>query len=94
MKIVYPDTPDDVVSEGHALHHCVGRYVESVSDGHCIILFLRRCSDESQPFYTIEVCDNKAVQVRGMQNCDMTPEVKDFITAWERCVLRTQLPAA
>ena len=94
LKIVYPDTPDDVVSEGHALHHCVGRYVESVADGHCIILFLRRCSDGSQPFYTIEVCDNKAVQVRGMQNCAMTPEVEAFITAWERCVLRTQLPAA
>lgn len=94
MKIVYPDTPDDVVSEGHALHHCVGRYVESVSDGHCIILFLRRCSDESQPFYTIEIQGNKAVQVRGMQNCAMTPEVEAFITAWERCVLRTRLPAA
>ncbi len=94
MKIVYPDTPDDVVSEGHALHHCVGRYVESVSDGHCIILFLRRCSDESQPFYTIEIQGNKAVQVKGMRNCDMTLEVQEFITAWERCVLRTQLPAA
>ncbi len=94
LKIVYPDTPDDVVSEGHALHHCVGRYVESVADGHCIILFLRRCSDESQPFYTIEVRDNKAVQVKGMKNCGMTPEVEAFITAWERCVLRTRLPAA
>lgn len=94
LKIVYPDTPDDVVSEGHALHHCVGRYVESVSDGHCIILFLRRCSDESQPFYTIEIQGNKAVQVKGMRNCDMTLEVQEFITAWERCVLRTRLPAA
>lgn len=94
LKIVYPDTPDDVIAEGHALHHCVGRYVKSVAGGQCIILFLRRCSDEAQPFYTIEVQGNKAVQVKGMRNCDMTPEVQAFITAWERCVLRTRLLAA
>lgn len=94
MKIVYPDTPDDVIAEGHALHHCVGRYVKSVAGGDCIILFLRQCSDEVQPFYTIEVQGNKAVQVRGMGNSVMTQEVKVFIAAWERCVLRTRLPAA
>ena len=25
LKIVYPDTPDDVIAEGHALHHCADR---------------------------------------------------------------------
>lgn len=94
MKIMYPSLPDDVIAEGHALHHCVGSYLGRIAKRECIILFLRRCSDESEPFYTIELRENKAVQVRGMQNCDMTPEVEAFITAWERCVLRTQLPAA
>lgn len=94
MKIVVPSLPDEVIAEGHALHHCVGSYVERVADHECIILFLRRCAAEDQSFYTIEVRDNKAVQVRGMQNCAMTPEVEAFITAWERCVLRTRLPAA
>lgn len=41
MKIVYPKNPDDVVKEGHALHHCVGGYVDRVADHECIILFLR-----------------------------------------------------
>lgn len=94
MMIVYPDTPDDLIREGHALHHCVGGYADRVAKRECIILFLRRCDAEDQPFYTIEVRDNKAVQVRGMQNCGMTPEVEAFITAWERCVLRTRLPGA
>jgi len=91
FKIVYPATPDDVVKEGHALHHCVGSYVERIANGECIILFLRKCS-EDKPFFTIEVRNWKAVQVRGTGNCDMTPEVKDFITDWERTVL-TRLPA-
>ena len=94
LKIVAPSLPDEVIAEGHALHHCVGSYVERVADHECIILFLRRCAAEDQPYYTIEVRGNKAVQVRGMGNCSMTPEVEAFITAWEQRVLRTRLPAA
>lgn len=94
MKIVYPATPDDVVKEGHALHHCVGSYTERVAEKECIILFLRKCSEEEKPFYTVEVRNQKAVQVRGKGNCSMTPEVKSFIAAWEQRVLSSRLPAA
>ena len=94
LKIVYPDTPDDVIKEGHALHHCVGGYVERAANKECVILFLRKSYDESKPFYTIEVRGQKAVQVRGTGNCSMTPEVEAFITAWEQRVLSTRLPAA
>lgn len=94
MKIVYPDTSDEVIAEGHALHHCVGSYVERIAERECIILFLRQCSDGDEPFYTIEIRDWKAVQVRGMKNCDMTPEVEAFIAAWEKRVLRTLLSRA
>lgn len=92
MKIVYPAAPDDIVAEGHALHHCVGGYVDRVARQKCMILFLRRCEDVAKPFYTVEVRNQKAVQVRGMQNADMTPEVKRFMDRWERQVLRA--PAA
>lgn len=94
LKIVSPVLPDEVIAEGHALHHCVGSYVERVAGHECIILFLRRCDAEDQPYYTIEVRGNRAVQVKCMGNCTMTPEVESFITAWEQRVLRTQLPAA
>lgn len=95
MKIVYPTTPDDFIKESHALHHCVcvGGYTERVAKGECVILFLRRCSDDSKPFYTVEVRNQKAVQVRGTGNCGMTPEIESFIAAWERRVLSARLPA-
>lgn len=92
LKIVYPATPDDVIVEGHALHHCVGSYVDRVARGDCVILFLRQCSDVSQPYYTIEVQNQKAVQVRGLRNCGMTSEVQDFITSWEQRVLSRCTP--
>ena len=87
MKIVMPSSPDELAAEGNALHHCVGGYVDRIARKECIILFLRRCEDVSKPFYTVEVRDRKAVQVRGMQNADMTPEVRNFIGRWERQVL-------
>lgn len=90
MKIVYPATPEDIVAEGNALHHCVGGYVDRVAQQKTMILFLRRCEDISKPFYTVEVCHRRAVQVRGMQNAGMTPEVKQFMDRWERQVLQGQ----
>lgn len=87
MKIVMPASPDEIAAEGNALHHCVGDYVDRIAKKECIILFLRRCEDISTPYYTIEVRNRKAVQVRGMQNADMTPEVKSFMDRWERQVL-------
>lgn len=89
LKIVCPTVPDDVVAEGHKLHHCVGsgNYIDRVAKHECIILFLRKCSDESKPYYTIEVRDHKVIQVRGMKNCEMTPDVEKFISAWEQQVL-------
>lgn len=94
MKIVYPKTPDDMIAESHVLHHCVDSYVSRVAKGECFVLFLRQCSDESTPFYTIEIRGNKPVQVRGSGNCSPTPEVEDFIKSWEQKVLKTGIPVA
>ena len=87
LRIVVPSNPDEIIAEGNALHHCVGGYVERVAKKECVILFLRRCEEVDKPFYTVEVRNRKAVQVRGMQNADMTPEVKRFMDRWERQVL-------
>lgn len=92
MKIVYPSTPSDIVAEGQALHHCVGSYVERVAQQECIILFLRKCEEETKPFYTIEVRHKEVVQVRGMQNEDATPAVKKFMARWEKQVLKQVEP--
>ena len=91
MKIVYPTSPEEIVAEGHALHHCVGSYVDRVANRECMILFLRRCDEENSSFYTIEIRKKKVVQARGMCNADVTPEVKRFLDRWEKKVLRHAL---
>lgn len=87
MKILYPATPDEIISEGNTLHHCVGGYVDRVARKECVILFLRQCAEESKSFYTIEVREREVVQVRGMKNDPPTPKVKKFMEQWKKRVL-------
>lgn len=95
LVIAFPRSPKDIVAEGNALRHCVGGYVSRVANGNCIILFLRQAGKTKESFYTIEVRDGDVAQVRGLQNCEPTPEVKSFIAAWKQDVLqRAVLPAA
>ena len=88
LQIVCPNNPEEIVREGQALHHCVGGYVDRVARKECLILFLRHCDDLATPYYTVEVRERKAVQVRGMKNADPTPEVQRFINSWEKQVLQ------
>lgn len=39
---------------------------------------------EDKPFYTVEVHGDRIIQVRGANNCAPTPEVHDFLEAWEK----------
>ena len=87
MKIVVPATPGELATEGNALHHCVGRYASNVAKKECMILFLRQCTDETKPFYTIEVRGQKIIQVRGIGNSLPTEEVQRFIDKFKQQVL-------
>lgn len=88
MKIVVPATPRELEAEGNSLRHCVGTYADRVAKKECMILFLRQCTDETKPFYTMEIQGKEIIQVRGIGNCTATPEVQSFIDAFKRQVLR------
>lgn len=84
LVVLPPRSAQEIVAEGQTLHHCVGSYVESMVKEQCNILFIRQEDRESEPFYTVEVQGNKIVQTRGSHNRAPTPEVKEFLSAWEK----------
>ncbi len=84
LIVLPPHTAGEIVAEGQTLHHCVGGYVEQVVKGDCAILFLRKKEARDIPFYTVEVKDDRVVQVRGDRNCAPTPEVWQFLDAWTK----------
>ena len=79
-----PKVPEDITQEGCALHHCVGGYVDRHCEGHTNILFLRRKEAENIPFYTIEVCNGKVIQIHGSHNrwLGNSPEAIPFVYKW------------
>jgi predicted RNA-binding Zn-ribbon protein involved in translation (DUF1610 family) len=85
-----PQSAEEIVREGHTLHHCVGSYAERVAKGECIIFFLRRTENVSEPFITVELCDGAVTQARGQNNGDPPPEVKKYLALWERKILQMQ----
>jgi len=84
FTIIPPKTANEIVAEGHALHHCAHTYVERVAKGRCIILFVRQKESLKEPYYTVEIQDGRIIQIHGMRHCAPTPEVKKFLAQWER----------
>lgn len=73
----------DLITEGSELHHCVGSYINSVSNGNEYILFLRKNNELDKPYFTIDVTPDKNVrQIHGFDNCNLTKELKPFVKEW------------
>lgn len=73
----------ELITEGRELHHCVGSYTDSVSNGKEYVLFLRRNTDIDKPFYTIDVTPEGEVrQIHGAHNCEISDEIKGFVNSW------------
>lgn len=76
--------PDELISEGLALNHCVGSYVSRQENNTSSILFLRHNDNLNKSFITVEVNDNRVVQLQGrnMYAASFPQNVKTFIHEW------------
>ena len=77
----------DMIDEGSALHHCVGRmnYDQRMADGESVICFIRKKEEPDKPFVTAEIrvtpTQLKVAQRYGDHNRP-TPELDDFSSYW------------
>ncbi|MCU7380482.1 PcfJ domain-containing protein [Clostridiales Family XIII bacterium ASD5510] len=83
MLLRLPENSTELKREGQALHHCVGSYIEKVGKGETLIFFIRRKEKPEKPYYTLE-WKGKVVQCRGMNNCAMTQEIKEFVDLFSK----------
>lgn len=84
LLIRLPRDAEEIRREGEMQHHCVATYIDRVEKHETMILFVRRVEAPEIPFYTMEWKDGTVRQCRGLRNADMTPEVRAFVTAFER----------
>ncbi|MGO5158716.1 MULTISPECIES: PcfJ domain-containing protein [unclassified Bilifractor] len=88
MAIV-PRSAADLVEEGRHNHNCVGTYIDRVSKGLTMILFIRKVDDIDTPFYTMEFRNGQIIQCRGMRNQDAEGDVLAFSKAVARKLIET-----
>lgn len=80
--IIVPKSAIEIVYEGKDLHHCVAGYAERHINGVLTILFMRDVNHKGSALYTIEMRGKELRQIRGMKNCDPTPQAQKFVDKW------------
>lgn len=87
LMVIPPHSSKELIDEGTALHHCVGRYVKRVAQHECVILFVRKITEPDKSICTIEVRDGQVTQARGFGNENPPAKIKAFIEQWKQRVL-------
>jgi hypothetical protein len=87
----------ELLNEGNTLHHCVATYTKQHAEGKTGILFIRNSAQPEKPFYTVEISKDRVMQVQGDHHREPTPEVKEFMEAFEAAKLgkkiKVRIPA-
>ena len=81
---IYPESTQDIKDEAVQQSNCVASYIQSVLDGKCHILFLRKKDDKNKSLVTIEVRDGQIVQAKGKFNRDTFDDEKEIIEKYNQ----------
>ena len=80
--IIAAKCTEELVAEGAALHHCVGRYTDEVLAGR-VIFFVRRAEAPDVPYMTLNlnIKTDEVIQLHGFGNNE-TAEERAHVMAW------------
>lgn len=88
--VLIPRAKKDLIHEGSALHHCVGKmgYDKKMVDGHSFIAFVRKTEEKEVPYVTVEFDMRRKYVAQAYGDHDSKPdkEVLDFIDKWSKGV--------
>ena len=74
---IFPKDESEIVKEGKTLHHCVGSYAKKhFVYGTSIIVFVRDKAHRETPLYTLELKNNRIIQLKGERNKSADEEAK------------------
>ena len=81
--VIIAKSPEDLVNEGKALEHCVGRmnYDQKFIREESLIFFIRHKENVNEPFVTMEysVGNKRILQCYGKKDTKPAPEVLEFV---------------
>lgn len=68
LLVYVPESADELIAEGDALHNCIGSYVERVAEGKTLVFFVRKLEAPNEPFVAFEYCNGEVIQCRYDHN--------------------------
>lgn len=90
--IVTPSCIEDILLEGHNLHHCLrgsDRYWDRIERREAYILFLRKTSEIDKSYYTLEIEPDGTVRqkrtIYDRQEADIE-DAKKFLCEWQQII--------
>lgn len=82
-SIIAPKTPQDLIKEGESLNHCVGTYIKKVCDKERTVLFVRKNSELTKSYFTMDIISNEVIQLRGFNNeVPKSERLLEFVEDW------------
>lgn len=84
VQFILPKEANDLIEEGKSLKHCVGgsSYINQHAEGETTIVFARKTTEPDKPYYTIEYCDSRLVQVHGFKNKRPDEQLREIVNQW------------
>lgn len=79
---------ESMIDESSQMNNCVKTYAKKFAEGDCDIYFMRLVNNQKKSLVTVEVQNNKVVQKRTKNNEITTKSQDDFLSKWEREVLK------
>ncbi|MFT5871132.1 MAG: DNA-directed RNA polymerase subunit RPC12/RpoP [Clostridium sp.] len=78
------ESSGELIAEGAALTHCVGGYADRHARGETNIFFIRKASELDKSYYTIEIKQDKIIQIHGKNNRSPSVDVQEFIKVFTK----------
>ena len=71
LLVYVPESSQELIDEGKALHNCLGSYGERIAEGKTLVFFVRKLDNPTAPFVAFEYCNGEVVQCRYNHNKDV-----------------------
>lgn len=82
--VLIPRQPAEIENEANELCHCVRTYIEPMTEGRTLILFLRRRDSPETPYVTLEIKNRILKQAYGLHDSKPSPEALRFLSEYCR----------
>ena len=84
LKVVIPESPNDLIAEGQNQHNCVAGYIRRYAEQEATIFFIRKKDNLDESYITIKINEksHKVIEAKYKYNEKLNSQDKEFVEKW------------